>query len=155
MTEELAHEQCWSKGLVWVGFMRDKAAHSSKAGLICRCLSPPPTKSMGVEWQGPWMPRVKEFYSIASEQVRRPVWFGGVQFLLGAIAGISEVSRSRERVCHSQVQILTITCSLCDDFGKTTTPKKKKQQQKNNNFMVSVWWDCSCLVLYVITKFVK
>lgn len=137
MTEELAHEQCWSKGLVWVGFMRDKAAHSSKAGLISRHLSPPPHQEHGGGMA--WRPRVKEFHSIASEQVRRPVWFGGVQFLLGAIAGISEVSRSRERVCHSQVQILAITCLLCDDFGKTTTPKKpktkqnKKQKTNNNN----------------------
>lgn len=35
-------------------------------------------------------------------------------FLLGAIGSISEASRSRERVCHSCVQILVTTYFLCD-----------------------------------------
>lgn len=85
-----------SLGLV---FLFHEASHSSWS--VPRRLSPPSPKSMG--WNGRVLGGLdsQEFHSSASEQVRRLVWCGGVQLLSGAIAGVSEASRSREMAWHS------------------------------------------------------
>lgn len=102
MPEELAHGQCWSRGLVWVGLFLSSASQSSKAGLSSgisprqpqgwaglRVLSLPPprlgwsqgslpTAPKSVGWNGRVLGSLDslEFQSSASEQARRPVWFG-------------------------------------------------------------------------------
>lgn len=116
--EELPYEQCWSRGLVWVGLSLPSSFSCFQGWAGLKVSLPTTPKSMG--WNG----RVPEASihrnATAVLEGQSGLEFREVQVLLEAITGISEASGSRERsvVPRFKSWLLLIHCGTLLPFPK-------------------------------------